>query len=43
MQHGGKWILDWEVVAIILFAGAAIGGVAFLLGEYRSLRDRDWR
>jgi hypothetical protein len=22
--------------------GAAMGGLAYLLGEYRSLRDRDW-
>jgi hypothetical protein len=42
MQHGGKWILDWEVVAMILLGGAAIGGIAYLLGEYRSLRDHDW-
>jgi hypothetical protein len=35
--------LDWEVVAMILLGGAAIGGIAFLLGEYRSLRDCDWR
>jgi hypothetical protein len=39
---GGKWILDWEAVAIILLGGAAIGGIAYLLGEYRNLRDRDW-
>jgi hypothetical protein len=33
--------LDWEVVAIILLGGAAIGGIAYLLGEYRSMRDLD--
>jgi hypothetical protein len=38
----GEWILDWEIVAIILLGGAAMGGLAYLLGEYRSLRDRDW-
>jgi hypothetical protein len=38
----GEWILDWEIVAIVLLGGAAMGGLAYLLGEYRSLRDRDW-
>jgi hypothetical protein len=38
----GECILDWEIVAIVLLGGAAIGGIAYLLGEYRSLRDRDW-
>ena len=37
----GKWILDWEVVAIILLCGAAIGGMFYLRGEYRSMRDFD--
>jgi hypothetical protein len=37
----GKWILDFEVVAIILLGGAAIGGIAYLLREYRSMRDLD--
>ena len=38
----GKWILDWEVVAIILLlGGAAIGGIAYLLSEYRGMRDLD--
>jgi hypothetical protein len=40
-------IMDWVVVAIILFGSAAVGGItyliAYLLGEYHSLRDRDWR
>jgi hypothetical protein len=35
-------LLDWEVVAIVLLGGAAIGGIAYLLREYRSLRDSDW-
>jgi hypothetical protein len=35
------WILDLEVVAIILMGAAAIGGIAYLLREYRSMRDLD--
>jgi hypothetical protein len=34
--------LDWEGIAIILLAVAAVGGIAYLMGEYRSLRDFDW-
>ena len=34
--------MDWEIVAIVLLGAAAMGGIAYLLGEYRSLRDRDW-
>ena len=37
-----EWIMDWEIAAIVLLGGAAMGGLAYLLGEYRSLRDRDW-
>jgi hypothetical protein len=37
-----EWIMDWEVIAIILFSGAAVGGIAYLLSEYRSRRDFDW-
>ena len=33
--------MDWEVVAIILLCGAAIGGMFYLRGEYRSMRDLD--
>jgi hypothetical protein len=33
--------LDWEIVAIILLGGAAIGGMFYLLGEYRGMRDLD--
>jgi len=40
-RNMGEWILDWEVVAIILLGSAAIGGIAYLLGEYRSMRDLD--
>jgi hypothetical protein len=35
-------IVDWEVLTIILFGGLAIAGVAYLLDQYRRLRDRDW-
>jgi hypothetical protein len=35
-------IVVLEVIAIILLGGAAVGGVAFLLQEYRSRRDFDW-
>jgi hypothetical protein len=38
----GEWILDWGIVAIVLLGGAAVGGIAYLLREYRSLRDHDW-
>jgi hypothetical protein len=38
--------LDWVAVAIIFLGSAAVGGItyliAYLLGEYRSMRDRDW-
>jgi hypothetical protein len=36
-----KWILDWEVLAIILLGSASLGGMFYLLGEYRSMRDLD--
>jgi hypothetical protein len=35
---GGKWILDWEAIAIMLLDGVAVAGIAYLLGD-RSLRD----
>ena len=34
--------MDWEVIAIILFSGAAVFGIVYLLSQYRSLRDFDW-
>jgi hypothetical protein len=38
--------MDLGVIAIILLGSAAVGvityAIAYLLGEYRSLRDRDW-
>jgi hypothetical protein len=34
--------MGWEDIAIILLGAAAVGGIAYLLGEYRRLRDRDW-
>jgi hypothetical protein len=34
--------MDWEVIVIILFGGAAVAGFAYLLDQYRGLRERDW-
>ena len=31
--------MDWEVIAIILLGGSAVGGIVYLLSQYRSLRD----
>jgi hypothetical protein len=42
MQRDGGRIVDWEVIAIILLGGAAVSGIVYLLGQYRSLRDFDW-
>jgi hypothetical protein len=33
--------LDWEVILITLLGVAAAGGIAYLLSEYRSMRDLD--
>jgi hypothetical protein len=37
--------MAWEVVAIVLLGGAAVAGIASLVGQYRrlrDLRDRHW-
>jgi hypothetical protein len=35
-------IIDWEVFTIVLFGVLSVAGVAYLLDQYRRLRDRDW-
>jgi hypothetical protein len=41
-QWQGSKNVELEVIAIILLGGAAVGGIAYLLQEYRSRRDFDW-